>query len=34
MNVEIRTEATQIPEKECIKGIFVAVQENKKTPRR
>jgi hypothetical protein len=26
MNVEIRTEATQFPEKEYINGIFVAVQ--------
>jgi hypothetical protein len=25
MNVEIRTEATQFPEKENIKGIFVEV---------
>jgi hypothetical protein len=26
MNVEIGTEAVQFPEKECINGIFVAVQ--------
>jgi hypothetical protein len=26
MNVEIRTEATQFPEKEYVIGIFVAVQ--------
>jgi hypothetical protein len=25
MNVEIRTEAEQFPEKECINGIFLAV---------
>ncbi len=26
MNVEIRTEAVQFPEKEYMKGIFVALQ--------
>ncbi len=26
MNVEIGSEAAQFPEKECINGIFVAVQ--------
>jgi hypothetical protein len=26
MNVEIGTEAAQFPEKECISGIFLAVQ--------
>ena len=28
MNVEIKTEAPQFPEKEYINGIFVAVQES------
>jgi hypothetical protein len=27
INVEIGTEAAQFPEKECINGIFVAVQD-------
>jgi hypothetical protein len=28
MTVEIGTEAAQFPEKECIKGIFLAVHNN------
>ena len=32
MNVEIRAEAALFPEKEYIKGIFVAVQQAVKAP--
>ena len=32
MNVEIRTEASQFPEKDYINGIFVAVKYNRFNP--